>query len=68
MGSSDGDPACQCRALALALPPPHWPAKTVSALILIFLGVSAVCFDFERFECQTCDTVKYHKVRLDKGK
>lgn len=68
MGSRDGDPAYRCGVLALAPTPPYWPAKTISALILISLGASAVCFSFKCFKCQTCDTVKYHKVRLDKGK
>lgn len=68
MSSWDGDPVCCCRVLALAPTPPPWPAKTISAIILISQGASAVCFSFRCFKCQTCDTMKYHKVRLDKRK
>jgi len=58
----------QSRALALAPTPPRWPAGTISALILISLGAFALCFSFKCFKCQTPDTVKYHKIRLDKGR
>lgn len=53
---------------ALAPAAPHCPAQTISAFILISLGASAGCFSSKCFKCQTRDTVKYQKRRLDKGK
>lgn len=38
------------------------------AFILISPCASAGCFSSKYFKCQTFDTVKYQKVRLDKGK